>query len=34
MQNDQKQIPESIWADGVPANIEEKDKINQMNYLF
>ncbi len=33
MQNDQKQIPESIWADGVPANIEEKDKINQQELL-
>ena len=34
MENDNKnleneQMPESIWADGVPANIEDKDKITQ-----
>lgn len=26
---DQNQVPESIWADGVPETIEEKDKIKQ-----
>ena len=27
--NNVNNIPESVWADGVPANIEEKDKIKQ-----
>ena len=27
--NVNQNIPESVWADGVPANIEEKDKIQQ-----
>ncbi len=33
MENDNKeinqQIPESIWADGIPQNIKDEDKINQ-----
>jgi hypothetical protein len=35
MENDNKdlnqapQMPESIWADGIPQNLEEKDKITQ-----
>lgn len=33
MQNNQNQVPESIWADGVPANIEEKDKLTQADLL-
>ena len=29
MENNKQNIPESVWADGVPAKIEEKDKISQ-----
>ncbi len=28
MENNNQNIPESVWADGVPAQIEEKDKIS------
>ena len=27
--NNEQKIPESIWADGIPETIDEKDKINQ-----
>ena len=29
MENNKQNIPESVWADGVPEKIEEKDKISQ-----
>ena len=28
MENNNQNIPESVWADGIPAQIEEKDKIS------
>ena len=28
-ENKQQEMPESIWADGIPENIKEEDKINQ-----
>lgn len=33
MQNNE-QIPESVWADGIPENIQEEDKINQEQLLM
>ena len=28
MQNENKNLPESIWADGIPQNIKEEDKLD------